>query len=170
MEWMLSSPTGFQSGRKVFQANNVDIWSSGDAINFLMTGSYSAADSLSSEKSYFEAQAKGQVRKCLVIRMKNTNVMSSFLETALPTARSVQCHSSNTSDESNGLSCISSENFLLKHIELIFYMFMVWISNYVVSMKHFLIYSVCGPYISCFISLHRNLLRIYSGDSKKYIF
>lgn len=94
-------------------------------MNFLMTGSYSAADSLSSEKSYFEAQAKGQVRKCLVIRMKNTSVMSSCLETALPTARSVQCHSSNTSDESNGLSCISSENFLLKHIELIFYMFMV---------------------------------------------
>ena len=94
-------------------------------MNFLMTGTYSAADSLSSEKSYFEAQAKGQVRKCLVIRMKNTNLMSSFLETALPTARSVQCHSSNTSDESNGLSCISSENFLLKHIELIFYMFMV---------------------------------------------
>ena len=35
----------------------------GDAINFLMTGSFSVADSLSSDKSYFEAQAKGQVRK-----------------------------------------------------------------------------------------------------------
>ena len=38
---------------------------SGDAINFLMTGSFSVADSLSSDKSYFEAQAKGQVRKLL---------------------------------------------------------------------------------------------------------
>ena len=34
-------------------------------MNFFMTGSYSVADSLSSDKSYFEAQAKGQVRKLL---------------------------------------------------------------------------------------------------------
>ena len=32
-------------------------------MNFLMTGSYSVADSLTSDKSYFEAQAKGQVSK-----------------------------------------------------------------------------------------------------------
>ena len=35
-------------------------------MNFFMTGSYSVADSLSSDKSYFEAQAKGQVRKLLI--------------------------------------------------------------------------------------------------------
>ena len=31
----------------------------GDAINFMLTGSYSATDSV--DDSYFEAQAKGQV-------------------------------------------------------------------------------------------------------------
>jgi len=33
----------------------------GDAINFLLTGSYSAADAVAVDKSYFEAQAKGQL-------------------------------------------------------------------------------------------------------------
>ena len=31
----------------------------GDAINFMLTGSYSAGDAV--DESYFEAQAKGQV-------------------------------------------------------------------------------------------------------------
>ena len=35
----------------------------GDAINFLLTGSYSAAAASEADQSYFEAQAKGQVRK-----------------------------------------------------------------------------------------------------------
>ena len=35
-------------------------------MNFLMTGSYSAADSLGSEKSYFEAQTAGQVSEMIV--------------------------------------------------------------------------------------------------------
>jgi len=33
----------------------------GDAINFLLTGSYSAADAKATDKTYFEAQAKGQL-------------------------------------------------------------------------------------------------------------
>ena len=36
---------------------------SGDAINFLLTGSYSAAEAVAEDKAYFEAQAKGQVKE-----------------------------------------------------------------------------------------------------------
>ena len=37
----------------------VEILFLGDAINFMLTGSYSASDAV--DESYFEAQAKGQV-------------------------------------------------------------------------------------------------------------
>ena len=37
----------------------VEILFLGDAINFMLTGSYSASDA--ADESYFEAQAKGQV-------------------------------------------------------------------------------------------------------------
>ena len=69
-------------------------------MNFLMTGSYSAADSLGSEKSYFEAQTAGQVSERIVDTKREINCSDvSSRETALPTATSAQSHSSNTSAE-----------------------------------------------------------------------
>ena len=71
-------------------------------MNFLMTGSYSAADSLGSEKSYFEAQTAGQVSEMIVYTEREINCSDvSSRETAPPTATSAQSLSSNTSAESS---------------------------------------------------------------------
>ena len=71
---------------------------SGDAINFMLTGSYSAADAVTEDKSYFEAQAKGQVGNKLDLNL-NLNVCPSSPVTVPPTIPCAPSHSSNIWDE-----------------------------------------------------------------------
>ena len=96
-------------------------------MNFLMTGSYSAADSLGSEKSYFEAQTAGQVSEKNVDTKREINCSDvSSRETALPTATSAQSRSSNTSAEGSSQPTLGrggrSLDFLLT---LLYYMLML---------------------------------------------
>ena len=73
----------------------------GDITNFLLTGSYSAADQNSEEgRPYLRAQAEGQVRPRVSADLIINHVLpASSPGTAPATTQSARSHSSNTSDD-----------------------------------------------------------------------